>query len=155
MTAVGSVVITPVGGGRPHRIGPDRFWLKDGVDPGSDGFSVIEYEGSPGVPGPPPHLHRAFDEAWFVLEGEVRFRSPRPSTVLGRGAYAFVPRGTPHTFEVVGDRPARWIGVFAPARYVALLEELGVLLAAVGPPDPESIRTLFGRYETELAETVP
>jgi quercetin dioxygenase-like cupin family protein len=31
------------------------------------------------------------------------------------GAFAFVPRGTPHTWQNVGDSPARLLVIFTPA----------------------------------------
>jgi oxalate decarboxylase/phosphoglucose isomerase-like protein (cupin superfamily) len=31
------------------------------------------------------------------------------------GAFAFVPRGTPHTWQNVGDGPARLLVIFTPA----------------------------------------
>ena len=34
-------------------------------------YSLIEYSHRPGAPGPPPHVHRQHEEAFFVLEGEL------------------------------------------------------------------------------------
>ena len=152
MTGVGKVVVFGAGEGQRVRLGPDRFVIKGGPRQRSDAFSVIEYEGAPGVPGPPPHVHRAFEEAWVILEGEVRFRAAGETVAAKKGTYLLVPRGTPHTFEVVGTTPARWIGIFAPGRYVSLLEELGEVLPAHGPPDPGAVVRLFAKYDTEIVD---
>jgi uncharacterized RmlC-like cupin family protein len=34
-------------------------------------YSLIEYSHAPGAPGPPAHLHREHEEAFYVLEGEL------------------------------------------------------------------------------------
>ena len=53
--------------------------------------------------GPPLHVHGDEDETLYVLEGEVRFKLGDELYVGGPGAFAFVPRGTSHTFQNVGD----------------------------------------------------
>jgi mannose-6-phosphate isomerase-like protein (cupin superfamily) len=150
MTARGEVVVFRPGEGTPHQVGGDRFFTKGSETTRSDAFSVVEYIGVPGVPGPPPHLHRSFEEAWFILEGSVTFSSAGRTTPANPGTYLFVPRSVPNTFQVTGDKPARWIGIFSPGRFVALVEELGLLIPAHGPPDPAAMATLFRRYDSEL-----
>jgi hypothetical protein len=36
-------------------------------------FVMFEASPPPGVPGPPQHVHREYDEAWYILQGEVEF----------------------------------------------------------------------------------
>ena len=152
MTAAGRVIAVEAGEGHRFRIGADRVTRKGPVASGSDGFSVVEYEGAPGFPGPPPHVHRAFEEAWYILEGQVSFLSRGTTVSAQPGTYLFVPRDVPHTFRVEGTTPARWIGIFSPGRYVELLEKLGALLPPAGPPDPAALRRLFAAYDTDLVE---
>ena len=47
----------------------------------------------------------------------------------------------------VGDAPARWLGIFAPATGIAMLRELGALLRE-GPPDPARVRSLLAAPDT-------
>jgi mannose-6-phosphate isomerase-like protein (cupin superfamily) len=150
MTALGTPVAVGPGQGPSHRIGEDTFVVKGDFRSVDDAFSVIEYRGAPGVPGPPPHLHRGFVEAWYILEGEVSFVAGGRAIAAKSGAYLLVPRGVPHTFQVEGTTAARWLGIFSPGRYVRLLEELGPLIPARGPADLADVRRLFGRYDTEL-----
>lgn len=147
VTAGGRALVLRAGEGEAFRIAGDRFLRKGSA---SEGFSVIEYEGAPGVPGPPRHLHREFEEAWYILEGEVEFTAGSAVSIVRPGAYVHVPRGVPHTFRVTSTAPARWIGIFSPGRYVRLLEELGPLLPDRGPPDMAAIERLFARYDTAL-----
>src|SRR5579884_4405608 len=58
-------------------------------------FEIHEWRGS----GPATlHVHRADDEAWHVLEGELAFRYADRTEVAGPGTTVFVPAGTAHTY---------------------------------------------------------
>lgn len=152
MTAIASKTVVAPGGGRQVRIGADLLTYKGASE--QDLFSLVEYEAAAGVPGPPPHLHRSFEEAFYVLEGEVDFTMDGRTIRLTCGSFVAVPRGAVHTFATVGG-PARWVGIFAPGRYEKLVEELGALLPAEGPPDAAAIATLFQRYDTETVAEYP
>jgi len=149
MTAVGRAVTVLPGDGHKFHIGGDEITLKAARINDSDPFSLIEYVGS-AQPGPPPHVHKAFDELWYILDGEVDMNIAGTVTRARSGSVFVVPRGTAHTFQVVGPSPARWIGIFSPGRYVELLEELGKIIPRDGPPDPAKIVALFARYDTEI-----
>jgi quercetin dioxygenase-like cupin family protein len=145
MTALGT--ISHGGEGRSFTVGADLLTVK-GVSP-SDAFSVVEYHAAAGVPGPPPHVHHRNEEAFFVLDGEVEFQLDGTTSVLRAGSFAHVPAGAVHTFANIGTTPARWVGIFAPGRYVGLVEELGAALPPDGPPDPAAVAAVFARWETE------
>ena len=57
--------------------------------------------------GPPLHTHANEDETIYVLEGEVRFKLGDAIRTGPSGPYVFIPRGTPHAWQNVGDAPAR------------------------------------------------
>lgn len=154
MTGAGRAIVVKPGDGAGFRLGKDRFRRKGPVR-ADDPFAIIEYEGAAGVPGPPPHLHRAFDEGWYVLQGTVEFWVAGRVTRGGVGSYVLIPRGVPHGFQVVGDEPARWVGIFAPGKYVGLLQELSRILPAAGPPDPAKLGKLFRKYDTEIVRRNP
>lgn len=153
MSGIGRAITLAPGEGRAFTIGRDRVSMKGSTAGDDHGFSVVEYIGAD-QPGPPPHVHRTFEECWFILDGEVDF------TVAGRvtrgraGSFFLVPRGVTHTFQVVAPGPARWVGIFSPARYVRLIEELGALIPADGPPDAAQVAALFATYETDIVEAV-
>lgn len=65
--------------------------------------------------GPPLHVHDAQDEAFYVLEGDVRFLVGDQERRVGAGASAVIARGTPHAFQVEGAAPARMLVTFTPA----------------------------------------
>jgi quercetin dioxygenase-like cupin family protein len=132
-------------------MGLDSFRILGGNGETGDGFAAIEYTGRPEMPGPPPHLHRTFDEAWYILEGEVEFTLPQGRHLAGAGEYVLIPRGVRHTFQVRGRAPARWLGLFSPGRHVQLLVDLAEVIPAAGPPEPERVLAVFAAHDTELA----
>jgi len=145
-----NAALTEPAAGKRHSIGGDTFRILGGNADTGDGFTAIEYTGLPDVPGPPLHVHHTFDEAWYVLEGEVEFTLPEGARLAGPGAYVAIPRGVPHTFQVRGQSPARWVGLFSPGRYVQLLVDLGPAIPADGPPDFQRVAQVFAAYDTEI-----
>ena len=103
-------------------------------------FSIHEWRGS----GPAAlHVHYADDEAWHVLEGELRFRYDVGSEVAVAGTTVFVPAGKAHTFEA--GPGARYLIVLTPR-----LESLITALQA--DRDPAQQRDIYRRFESELLE---
>jgi quercetin dioxygenase-like cupin family protein len=108
---------------------------------------VIENEIAPGQ-GPPRHLHEREDELFYVLEGHMRVDADGEILDAPAGATVFIPRGTPHVFQNVGQTPVRLLVVFAPAGMERFFE--GVAGLPDGPPDPAAVAAI-GR---EAAMTV-
>ena len=117
MTTSGNVVVFGAGVGAEFRIAANRFPRKGDSTQRSEAFSVIEYEGAAGFPGPPLHIHRTFEEAWFILDGEVAFTADGRTIAAKRGSYLYVPRGLPHTFRVVGERSPATASTFDRGRH--------------------------------------
>jgi len=69
-------------------------------------LAVIENTMPGGAPGPPLHRHD-FDEAFYVLEGELTFKLGDDVFTRRAGELAFAPRGVPHTFDGAGWRRRR------------------------------------------------
>lgn len=154
MSGYGDAVVLGPGEGDEFTIGLDRVLVKGATGHSGDGFSVVEYHGA-SQPGPPPHVHRTFEECWFILDGEVDFTLDGDVTRGRTGSFFLVPRGHPHTFQVVGGSGARWVGIFSPGRYMELIRELGKLIPNNGPPDPQAVVALFARYDTDIVESEP
>ena len=93
----------------------------------------------------PPHLHTREDEYSIVTEGEIGFRSGDREVVLGPGGYITKPRGELHTMWNAGPEEARMIEVITPAGFERFFRELADLVAA-GPPSPDDLMSLAGRY---------
>jgi quercetin dioxygenase-like cupin family protein len=64
--------------------------------------------------GPPPH-HHAWDEAYYVAEGSVKFTLDGREVVLGAGEFMHIPANVVHGFHGASDHPARLLIFDAPA----------------------------------------
>jgi quercetin dioxygenase-like cupin family protein len=108
-------------------------------------LTVFENVIAPGD-GPPAHFHEAQDESWYVLEGELRFKLGDEMRSAPAGSFVFVPRGTVHCFQNVGDGPARILVIFNPAGMEPFFDRFAELPAF----DPAA----FARLGTEAGMKV-
>ena len=72
--------------------------------------------------GPPPHDHD-WDEAYYVLEGEVRFQVGEDVGVYSQGDFLFAPGGLVHAFQGASVKPARVLVFDAPATMEGFFRE--------------------------------
>jgi quercetin dioxygenase-like cupin family protein len=64
--------------------------------------------------GPPPHTHR-WDEAYFVIEGDVDFTVGTQCFTASTGHFVYTPGGVIHGFRGASAQPARLLIFDAPA----------------------------------------
>ncbi|MEY9783429.1 quercetin 2,3-dioxygenase [Sinorhizobium fredii] len=84
----------------------DRFWWQGSLmiikaraaDTGG-ALGLVEASFPEGF-GPPLHVHHREDEAFYVLEGKIRFLQGDTDFVAGPGTFVWGPRGVPHAFKV-------------------------------------------------------
>jgi mannose-6-phosphate isomerase-like protein (cupin superfamily) len=88
------------------------------------------------------HVHHEDDEAWHVLEGELRFRFSDRSDVVTAGSTVFVPAGVPHTYEALPG--ARYLIILTP--------RLRALIAELQSKSPGASRDVYRRHASELLE---
>ena len=79
---------------------------------------------SPVGSGPPRHVHHAEDEVFVMLTGQCKFWMAGTERVAGPGEAVFVPRGTEHTFKVVGDEPARHLIILTPGGFEGFFADM-------------------------------
>ena len=87
--------------------------------------AIVENRIGPHWAGPPLHRHD-FDEAFYVLEGELTFQVEDQVVVKRAGEFAFAPRNVVHTLANHSDAAARYVLVITPAgfeRYFARMSD--------------------------------
>jgi quercetin dioxygenase-like cupin family protein len=100
----------------------------------SDGrVSVTESVMPAGAKGPPLHTHD-FDEAFYVLDGEVTFQVGDELSTAGPGELAFALGGVAHTLANRGSSPARFLIVCSPAGFEREFARRAAAQAGVEPP---------------------
>jgi mannose-6-phosphate isomerase-like protein (cupin superfamily) len=85
-------------------------------------------------PGPPLH-HHDFDEAFFVLEGELTFQLSDEVFTRKAGELAFAPRGVPHTYANHSGAAARALIVCTPAGFERYFARMAARRQGTDPPD--------------------
>ena len=86
---------------------------------GAYSMAEVHLEGD----GPPQHIHLAEDESFYIVEGEVKFLVGEKTFVAKAGAFVLVPKGTPHTFTRVEQKPAKFLVVYSPAGFEKFFDE--------------------------------
>jgi quercetin dioxygenase-like cupin family protein len=103
---------------------------------------------------PPLHVHTREDEAFYVLEGTIRFRQGDDEFAAGPGTWVWGPRGVPHTFKVESES-ARALVIVAPGGFEQMFEVGGVPLSESAEPpvqeyDPEAAVALSKHFGFEI-----
>ncbi|WP_160138136.1 cupin domain-containing protein [Chryseobacterium sp. c4a] len=92
----------------------------------NNAYAVIEMLVPPGG-GPPPHAHPATQEMFYLMEGELEFKTEAGKTTLKEGGFVNIPlNGSVHCFKNVSDRYARMLCTVVPAGLEEVFREIGV-----------------------------
>jgi quercetin dioxygenase-like cupin family protein len=102
--------------------------------------ALIEIGASPERKGPALH-HHDFDEAFYVLEGELTFQLGDELFTRRAGEVAFAPRGTAHTYANLSGANARALIVCTPAGFERYFDRIAARIAGVEPP-PEASKPI-------------
>ena len=103
----------------------------------SNALSVMDNTVGADAKGPPLHYHD-FDEAFYVLDGELAFQLGDELFTRRRGELAFAPRGARHAFANPNDADARMLLVCTPAGFERYFDRIAAREAGVDPP-PEAL----------------
>ena len=133
---------------------PERLWFLDALvtipvahADGKDGVSIVAAT-APYGDSPPLHVHRAEDEIFHVLEGELRLKVGGSDVRLGPGETALAPQGVPHSYRVESADGARWLVVTTNGDFEQVVRAFSrpadapELPERAGPPTPEQAEAL-------------
>jgi len=91
----------------------------------------------------PLHVHHADDEAWYVLEGSLRFRIGEEVIEAGPHSAILAPKGTPHAYgNARRGEPARYLLVMTP--------RIRALIQALHEPGAGDYAAIFRAHDSEL-----
>lgn len=130
----------PMDSARALFVAPGDAWAGDVKAAGADtsGALGLVETAVPRGHSTPLHVHRHEDEAFYILDGTVDFVCGDDRFRAEKGAFAYLPRGVPHSFLGVSDEAARVLVFMLPAG----LEEAFA--------DPERFGEVFERRDVEV-----
>jgi len=123
------------GAGKKVSVAGDVYTLKIGGGQTSNAFAMFEFHVPTGG-GPPPHIHSREDEAFYILEGELRLDVDGQSIIAPQGSFVIACKGSKHFFRNDAAAPARTLTLVWPAGFENFLFEAG---QEVDERDPAAI----------------
>lgn len=133
------------GQGTRLRAGGNDITVKIHPDDGALDFSMFEST-IPAGGHVSPHLHREFEEAFYLLEGALMFLLDRDWCEAEAGAAVHIRRGMVHAFRNESGAPARVLVVHSPAIAIRMIEEMAALPAG---SDPSASAAVLVRHQSE------
>ncbi|HEU4974033.1 MAG TPA: cupin domain-containing protein [Baekduia sp.] len=137
---------------------PESIWFLDTlvdihISGASNGgaYALVECL-APAGHMPPPHVHERDAEGFHVLEGELTVHTGAGHHRLTAGMSLHAPAGEPHTIEVTGSGPCRWLVVSSPAGFEGFVRAMGTpaarreLPVLDGPPDVERLTAVAAEH---------
>jgi quercetin dioxygenase-like cupin family protein len=121
--------------------------LAGGAD--TDGsFSLTEFSGSAG-PWTVPHVHRAMQESFYIVDGQFTFMIGDETVEAGPGSYVLVP---PHVRHVIhaGEGGGRLLTLMVPGGLEDMFFELAQLPPG-GLTDPFVRAEISARHDSHPA----
>jgi quercetin dioxygenase-like cupin family protein len=109
--------------------------------------SMFEFHVAPGF-DTGSHYHTRIEEIFYVLAGQLTMRVGERVVQGGPGTSVFIPIGVVHSFGNSGSDPVPMLLLAMPGGHEHYFDELVVLLARPGPPDPVAIAALRLKYDT-------
>ena len=121
-----------------------------GQDGQPEGFAAMELLIPAHFAGPIPHAHDEFDEAIYVLRGQLHVTGDQ-TLEAAAGSMFTAPRGSRHGFSNPSAEGALVLGIWAPPEpALAFMREIGAALSPDVPPDPERMRDIYARHASRL-----
>jgi quercetin dioxygenase-like cupin family protein len=124
----------------PHDGGEARWWfgglavIRATADQTGGALSVIEVTEPPGAEAP-WHVHHRDDEAFWILEGTVRFEVGEQEVAASAGDFLFAPRDIPHRY-IVGDTGCRMLFILTPGGFDQMVMATSEPAASRNLPPP-------------------
>jgi quercetin dioxygenase-like cupin family protein len=99
--------------------------------------------------GPVLHSHDDVDEGHFVISGTLEVQLGDERHTAFAGDFAWVPRGTPHTFAAASEEPVHAVSFATPGGIEHLFAEQWEYLSSLtGPPDPAVMDEIGRRHSS-------
>ena len=115
------------------------------LEPGrAEGFALFVSTFPPMGGGPPAHHHDSYDEAFYVLSGEMEFCVDGATARVPAGSMAWVPHGATHAFRNPCPESARMLVVTTPDAIDLIIR------MPEGLRSPDAMQKLFAEHHSHV-----
>jgi mannose-6-phosphate isomerase-like protein (cupin superfamily) len=135
--------------GKQIYLGPTKLLVKEDGSFTRNTLSFIEVEVQSGFSLPPQHIHRGFEELFYILEGELEFNFGDETIYASSGDQITIPDGVPHTYGNKSGNSARLL-IIHTNPMVKYFEEVEELIKQ-GVPPQQAVVLPTSKYNTEIA----
>ncbi len=111
-------------------------------------YSLLEIELT--RDGPPQHIHKNEDEAFYILEGEIKMLMGERTFRMKAGEFAMVRRGTVHTWCRAEENPAKILALFNPPGFEQFFDDAVDLDVADTEAYVAKANALAEKYNMEI-----
>lgn len=148
------VVHVPPGGGHAWWVYGDKDIIKVASEETGGTLTFMETVIPPHA-GPPLHIHHRENEAFYVLDGDIKVVDNDREFQVTTGAFVFMPQESVHRFENVRDVPSTILLFFVPGGFEGYLMEMGEPVVEGQPPpsgpiDFEKAARIGPKYGLEI-----
>ena len=103
----------------------DTYRIIVGSEQTNDAYAIIDMLIPPGG-GPPPHSHVTFQEAFYVIDGEIEVITKEKRYIATKESYVNIPFNGPiHKFTNNTDKEAHILCILTPAGMEKMFKEIG------------------------------
>jgi uncharacterized cupin superfamily protein len=135
--------------GIPINFGASRGFIKEDGGSTRNKINFMDVEVLPGMHLPPQHIHRGFEEMFYVLDGEIEFKSEYEVITATAGDLVTVPSDLAHTYGNSTANPARILIIHTDGRMAGFFQEVQSAIDQ-GTPAPQAIIQFTAKYNTDL-----
>ena len=109
-------------------------------------YAVIDMLVPPGG-GPGPHSHAEIEELFYVVDGEIEFKTEAGKYIAKKGSFVNIPKGGEvHCFKNVSNTTAHLLCTVIPSGLDAFFKEVGVAVGlGVFLPPPVMSKEEMGK----------
>ncbi len=145
------VMFVQPGQGRFISVLGSEMTFKVTGDDTNGNWCLIEYSQTPGARTPPQHAHD-WDEAYYILQGQMTFRIRDRTFDAAAGSFLLVPGGIPHTYTNGTSEAVDFLLMLSPAGFERFFEDVEVLLETEPSPSMDTVQDLAAKHGLETLE---
>lgn len=138
----------PAGEGKQLSVVGDPFICKAVGEDTANGWALFEATVLPGSMVP-DHKHDGFDEAFYMLEGELEMQVAGEKVTASPGYFINIRRGTVHSYQNTSAVAARYLTWTHPAGIEHFYEEISQNVKQV-PEDLGKIVAIAEKHQIEI-----